>query len=287
MLLKPMRPFDFTKSLSFLGEFTPAQGEQNLEVGRLTKATRIEDKTFAFQIRSVDNGLECKLYGEQAPKFEAALADRIRFYLSLDDDLQPFYALAENDPPFFEIVHQLNGYHQVKFLTAFENACWAILSTRTPMSAALGAKKRLIDNYGGQITVEGVEYYAFPEPTDLQKAPLAELTELLQNERRAEYILSVVEAFIEVDEEWLKKGETADVRDWLLNIRGIGPWAASFILIRGLGRMEILDAPEKRLIEAASQCYQRPLTEHEVLQIAEQYGQYRGYWAHYLRAAQL
>ena len=53
-----------------------------------------------------------------------------------DDDLQPFYALAEADPPFWALVQRLYGYHQVRFFTPFENTCWAILGQRTPFAVA-------------------------------------------------------------------------------------------------------------------------------------------------------
>jgi DNA-3-methyladenine glycosylase II len=67
--------------------------------------------------------------------------------LSLGDDLRPFYAVAETDPAFAPLVQELYGYHQVKFLMPFENACWAILSQRNLISVSHNVK-RLSAPYG-------------------------------------------------------------------------------------------------------------------------------------------
>ena len=60
-----------------------------------------------------------------------------------------------------------------------------------------------------------------------------------------------------------------------------------FVLVRGLGRMERLPIGEHRHAEAVSRVYGggRPMTEEETRRIAEGYGPWQGYWAHYLRAA--
>ena len=55
------------------------------------------------------------------------IANRLRFFLSLNDDLQPFYRIGLADPPFASVIECLYGLHQPKFLTPFELACWAIL----------------------------------------------------------------------------------------------------------------------------------------------------------------
>lgn len=47
----------------------------------------------------------------------------ICFFLSLDDDLHPFYALAQQDPTFEPIMQELYGYHQVKFCHLLRMRC--------------------------------------------------------------------------------------------------------------------------------------------------------------------
>src|SRR5438477_10130495 len=94
--LTPTPPFDFARSLEFLGFFAPMQGEQTIASGVLTKAVYVEGQIVAFQLASTGTvdapQLEYTLFSEQpmsdAVKHDAI--DRVRFFLSLDDDLQPF-----------------------------------------------------------------------------------------------------------------------------------------------------------------------------------------------------
>jgi len=286
--LRPMPPFDFAKSLAFIDGFRPISGDQKITAHQLTKAVRIEGQTIGFEVKAVGTleapELQVTLHAtcEISPQIQAAALDRIAFFLSIADDLRPFYALA--DEPFQPIVEQLYGYHQVKFLTPFENAVWAILTTRQQMSVASKIKARLTAAFGGKININGQEYLAFPSPTDILQAPPDELQQIIGNERRVMYVLAAAQAFAGVDETFLRTGTVDEVRKWLLNIKGIGAWSASFILIRALGRMEILDVPEARLIEAAARRYGAGLDAVAVLNLAARYGAYRGYWALYVRA---
>jgi DNA-3-methyladenine glycosylase II len=288
--LRPTAPFDFAQSLRFIGEFMPTRDEQRLERQSLCKAVRVGSRTLAFKLTeegTIDRPeLTYTLYSEQprsSPEIAAA-EDGIGFYLSIHDDLQLFYAAAAADPPFARVVERLYGYHQVKFVTPFENACWAILTQRTPMAAARRAKDQLSERFGGAIAVDGEVYRAFPGPDDLAAAAEPELAALSGNERKGRYLAAAARAFGGVEERWLREAPYAEVERWLLAIDGIGAWSAAFILVRGLGRMERLPQ-EERLVESASNVYGRPLDLAAVEKLAERYGTMRAYWAHYLRAA--
>src|SRR5262245_2832911 len=90
-------PFDFDQSLRFITSFTPAMGDQAMTSVSVTKAVRQNGQTYAFRVRSVGSVeapiLEYTLYSNHPINAEtrAALEDRISHYLSLKDDLRPFY----------------------------------------------------------------------------------------------------------------------------------------------------------------------------------------------------
>ena len=233
--------------------------------------------------------MEYTLFSEQ-PINEAtksATTQRISSFLSLTDDLRPFYALAREDTDFAPIVDQLYGYHQVKFLTPFETACWAILTQRNTMAIASKMKRALVERFGSRLELDGTEYWAFPEPVQLAMVNEGELTALIRNGRRGEYLSAVANAFSEVDEHFLKDAPTEEVTAWLHGIKGLGQWSVEFILVRGLGRMEYVPLTEKRLVEAVSKVYGHGeyLSREEIQRIANHYGLWQGYWAHYLRVA--
>jgi DNA-3-methyladenine glycosylase II len=219
------------------------------------------------------------------------LLGRIGDWLGAEDDLGPFYALAEADPPFRAVVQRLYGYHQVRFFTPFENACWAILGQRTPISAARSAKRRLSERYGGTIEVEGQSLLAFPEPDDLAVATSAEIAALMGSERKADRLLAIARAFAATDPVSLRTMPTDEVGLWLQALPGIGPWSVSFILLRGFGRP---DAPlplgttetfDRELLKAGRAVYGPDLTARDLEALAKRYGPHRGSWGHYLRIA--
>lgn len=292
----PIAPFDYDKSLDFISEFTPMSGEQTLAPRSLTKTLSLNGSAIVFQINLTGTveqpALDYTLYS--AHKLDAATEqlalERIRFFLSLDEDLKPFYALAESDEKFAPVVKRLYGLHHVKFLTPFENAAWAILTQRQPIRVAHLVKTALIQKYGSCLDVNGQEFCAFPEPVQLALLTAEALNEIVRNDRKTTYLRAVIDAFLQVDDSFLYHAPTKELRTWLLNIKGIGDWSADFILLRGLGRMEGMRMSEYSIRgdpfgKAIAKVYNdgKPLSNPERERLGTHYQDWQGYWAYYLR----
>lgn len=289
--ITPTPPFDFEQTLRFLAHFAPMEGEQALQQQKLLKAITIGDHPVAFQLASTGTSTQPKLaytlYAEEpltAAITEKAL-QRMRFFLSLDDDLQELYAKSQEDPVFAAIIQELYGYHQVKFLTPFECACWSILVQRNPTKIAHRMKMAIVEAYGAHITLNDIRYPAFPEASSLVDVSESELLAVVRNIRKANQLVGVIQAFNAVDEDFLYNAPYAEVESWLKNIKGFGEWSTSFILLRGLGRTEQIPLAEKPLQGAVARAYGHgsPLTRSQITSIAQRYGSMQGYWAHYLR----
>jgi DNA-3-methyladenine glycosylase II len=277
-------PFDLAHSLRFIGDFTPTHGEQSMVGRSLTKAIMIQGTPIVFRVTAEPLSYTLYTAAPASPTVVEAALDRVRFYLSLDDELGPFYEVGQRDPHFMPVLRSLYGYHQVKFLTPFENACWAVLTQRNRIPAARAMKSAIVDALGAHITVDGTSYPVFPEPEALLEAGPARLEQLIHHTQKADYLMAVAQAFFTTDEQFLRTGPYEEVAAWLRGIKGIGEWSAAFVLVRGLGRMEHLPA-EPRLLEATSRFYAQPVDAARLHTLAEPYGAWRGYWAHYLRAA--
>lgn len=145
-------------------------------------------------------------------------------------------------------------------------------------------RQRIAERFGPAFEHAGQHEHAFPEPAVLKNVNGAALAELAGGERKARYLLSAAAAFADVNEAELVTAAYDEAESWLCAIDGIGAWSAGLVLLRGLGRMERLPG-ERRLLDAAARVYGRAIDAHELAQLAERYGPYRGYWAHYLRVA--
>ncbi len=290
--LTPKSPFDFSKSLGFLGEFTPMKEEHLIDQESLTRAVSFGGQAVVFKVRSTglikNPRLKYTLYSERplSTGIRDAVVDRISFFLSLTDDLEPFYRIGYGDVDFAPVLQKYYGLHHVKFITPFECASWAVLSQRYPMGAAQKVKQAIMEKFGTGLEVERHTYRAFPEPSRLARAVIDELMPLVRNKRRVEFLMGVANAFSDIDERFLRTAKYDEVEKWLSKINGIGEWSSKLIMLRGLGRMEKL-AVEKRLLKAASSVYGygQPLAQPRFDQIAEKYGPWKGYWAYYLRAS--
>ena len=291
--LHPAPPFSLAQALRFQSGFAPTQNEQALSEQALAKAVLVNEQVVAFRVRQAgtveEPELPYTLFSEQPldEDIRGKVLGRINLYLSLEDDLHPFYALGRQDPPFAPIIERLYGYHQVKFLSPFEAACWAILTQRNPMQEARKTKAAIARRYGGSIEVEGKAHWAFPEPHLIATAAPDDLEALIGNSKRAEYVTAAAWALDRADESFLLRGPYDEVQAWLRVIKGIGEWSATFIMLRGLGRMDRVPTGERRLLETASRVYGwgKAMDQGELERIAEGYGPWQGYWAHYLRAA--
>lgn len=291
-VLPAVPPFDFAQSLAFVEMFGPARNEQRLDQSTLTKAIWAGGQPVVFRVAA--SGTEAKpelcftLFSAARldPQARAEALARLSSYLSLTDDLAPFYVIARADGPFQPILEAHFGLHHVKFMTPFENACWAILSQRRPMSVSRKAKQALIERFGSSLEVDGECYWAFPEPAQMAAAPLDALASAAGNERRAQYLQHVTHAFLTVDADWLATAPYGEVESWLRGIKGIGAWSALFILFRSLGRIEHLPFEMRQFSEAVSRVYGngRALSAAECAAIASRYGPWQGYWSVYLRA---
>ena len=289
--LRPIAPFDFDQAIDFILTFPPMHGEQTVSDKSLSRAAWASQTPVAFKLSATgtveDPRLRYELHADE-PLSEtdvAALVRRIEVYVSAYDDLHRFYELIDSDPPFAAVKRELYGYHQVKFLTPFENACWTILSQRNVLGVAQHMKRTLIERFSAAVEFDGREFWPFPGAKAVVRASVEDLTGLLRNRRRAEYIHGAAVAFSQVDEAFLREGPYGEVSRWLHTIPGVGPWSAAFIMIRSLGRMERIPYGDQALMRLAGEIYGRgrPLPAEEVQRLADHYGDLQGYWAHYLR----
>jgi DNA-3-methyladenine glycosylase II len=288
--LRPVAPFSFERTLDFLGAFTPAQSSHRVTNGTLTRAMVLDADVVVLRLESTGTTSQPRLRYTMwsgatiSRQLQARAEAGITSWLSLDDDLRDFYGVAARDRRFAPVVKALHGYHQVKFLTPFECACWAVLTQRNRMGIARGMRDRLVERFGPALEVNGIIYRAFPEPARVARASDEELTAVVRQVRRARYVRAVAQAFDGVDPASLRDGDYGDIEAWLLAIPGIGPWSARFILLRGLGRMERIDG-----LDAVGSAFVRVYGDRAeapaVARAAKRYGRWRGYWLHYLRAA--
>ncbi len=289
-MILPKAPFCLTKAKDVISGFPPMH-DQVVVDDAIHLPLRLGGRTFLAHVRSHGSIEEPRL-GVTVTSAEAAGKERVgkvltavgRF-LSIDDELRPLYDKAILDPPLGMAVARLYGLHQVRFTTPFESTCWALLSAHTPMNMARSMKRALVRAFDHSVDSPTGPLYVFPEPSDIVDMGMERLAGVVRNERKVHNLMSAAEAWSSSDEEFLYRGDYDQVKAWLQEIDGIGPWGSSLVMVRGLGRMERLPSSDKSLSTVVSHAYGHPMTEDEMETHAERYGPWRAYWIYYLRVA--
>jgi DNA-3-methyladenine glycosylase II len=282
--LRAVAPFEFQRTLDFIQGFRPLAGEQEVESGVLTKALMVDGRTVLFRLRPAPGSrqdLSYELFSEEKLHEPAAcsVTDQIAFFLSLEDDVGPFYGIAEKDAKFYPKVKELWGLHHVKFPSLLEISCWAILAQRVQMSVAKRMKEAITERFGGSMELEGRTYRAFPDYASLKDAAPSQLLAATRNQRSAARLGSLISSYPDLDESFLRTAPYEKAEERLRTVKGIGEWSAQFILFRGLGRIEKLQYSMKPVEKMLEEVYGPGRTLDD---INAQYGAWSGYWSLYL-----
>jgi DNA-3-methyladenine glycosylase II len=284
----PVQPFDFSKSLDAVWGFNQMIGDPIPPSNKVVKVMNVEGKPYGVEVKSIgfveEPHLEYRFFADESigDTTRSLLSHRMNAFLGLEEDLAPFYEIAQTDTAFSPVVGRLYGYHPLKFSTPFEAACWAILIQRNLVPIASKMRLSILQAFGSGMEIEGTTYGAFPEADQLAQVSLGELIDCLGDEKKAENIANAAKAFAQIEESWLLGADFHHVENWLHNLSGIGFSSATMILTQGLGRMNRASFTDKRLLSAVHKVYGKSFCREDIPKLAELYGPWQGYWALYL-----
>jgi DNA-3-methyladenine glycosylase II len=167
-----------------------------------------------------------------------ALVNRI---LGIDRDVADFSRAAEGIPWLRPLAQRMRGVKPPRYPTLWEACVNAIVFQQISLHAASAIMRRLILALGQSVDSEGVAVYAFPTAErflgaedDVLRAAGLSLGKLSTLRRVAEALAAGV-----LEEAMLEERASPDAIALLREIKGIGPWTATVILLRGLGRLDV------------------------------------------------
>jgi DNA-3-methyladenine glycosylase II len=190
-------------------------------------------------------------------------------FLSLDVDARGWPGVARRDPVIADAQRQLPGLRPCGFHSPYEAAAWSVLSQRIRITQAARLRSDLVDRHGD----DG----AFPAPQRLRGLDLD------LPGRKTEYLRAVAEAALDgrLDAVALRAVDPGEAVAMVQEIKGIGPFAAELIVLRGANAPDVLPRRERRLDAEITDRYgpDRGLDE-----IATAWRPYRTWAAVHLRA---
>lgn len=179
-----------------------------------------------------------KPLARKAQKVAERLAQKM---LGLNVDLRPFYTLAENDAALKPLVAQFMGVKPPRYPNVFEALINAVACQQISLDAGIAVLVRLSETSGTAYVDGNKTAYAFPSPEDLLNVSESELRKIGFSYQKIQTIktLAYGAASGEIDLASLKLVTNEEALAYLQKIHGIGRWSAEYVLIRGLGRLDV------------------------------------------------
>ena len=172
------------------------------------------------------------------------LLQLVRRMLGVEVDLTPFYRSASKVQWLHPLVSRMRGVRPPRYPTIWEACVNAIVFQQISLHAASSIMGRLTVGLSEPVEHSGVRLYPFPSPEQILSAPDSVLRGAGLSAGKLATLRRVADALGAgaIDEGQLERLPSPDAAALLRSIKGIGPWTAVVILLRGLGRLDVFPA---------------------------------------------
>lgn len=156
-------------------------------------------------------------------------------------DLAPFYAAASAIPWLQDIVTRARGVKPPRYPSLWEALVNAVVFQQISIHAAAAILRRVVERYAERHIVDEVTLVPFIAPETIVGADAQELRALGLSVNKVVALRTLARAVLdgELDAASLDALPTPELVERLATFKGIGPWTAAVIALRGFGRLDI------------------------------------------------
>jgi AraC family transcriptional regulator of adaptative response / DNA-3-methyladenine glycosylase II len=236
-------------ALRMLGR-DPASRTEGARGSTAFKTLRLPRGPATLRMEFRDGAAECSVDAARAPAPEdvrAAHAAAVRL-LGLGDDSAPFERRATEQGD-GRLVEGRRGLRVPLTADPWEALVWAVVGQQVNLTFACALRRELIDLCGEP---EGDGHVAHPAPEAVAALDPAELRRRRFSGSKAEYLVEaarrVAAGDLPLDE--LEHAPAPAAEQRLRAVRGIGPWSAQYVSMRGLGLADCVPVGDSALATA-------------------------------------
>ncbi len=270
--------FDPQWALAFLAARS-VRSLESVRPGAYARGIRLGRRRLTLECRFTRGARgERRLAVRSSPVLGPALLRGLASQLfDLETDLGPFRRLARRDAVLRRLSSPGRGLRVLQFLDPFEALVRAILGQQVSLAGARTLAGRLVDLVGSP--PRGTGSASFPTADDVAGASPRSLARIGLTRARACSLHAAAKAVADerIRFEVLRAQPTEEAERTLRALPGIGPWTASYVLMRGLGHRDAFPAGDlgvRKALEAACGPGIRPA---RVLEMAEGWRPWRAY----------
>ena len=293
-IFEPEPPYDFDASAGFAVYGRDRYAADTLADGVFYRALEVGGKTVALSVRSVGEverpRVEIRLSGDRLSSEEESKAVGLATRLvGAQGSLIGFYNAVEEDDPMSEFTGRFRGLGIAQSASPFEGLALSILGQQISNEVARVLRDLLVDRLGKVVSVEGMEYRAFPSPAAIAEARIDELRGMKLSARKAEYVSDIAESVASgsLDLDSLADLPDESIVEELVKLRGVGPWTAHWLLIRAFDRPDGFPDGDLAIQRSLGALYNagKRLTPDEAAALSTRWRPYRSYLVTYMFAA--
>jgi AraC family transcriptional regulator of adaptative response / DNA-3-methyladenine glycosylase II len=268
-------PFDGKTLLAFLVR-RAIPGIEEWREGVYRRTMSLPHGTGLVALRTRDGYISCDLQLDDVRDLSAAVG-RCRALLDLDADPRAIDDSLRSDPSLRGLVRARPGCRVPGAVDGFELACRTVLGQQISIGAARTLGSRLVEAYGKPLTSPSDALQrTFPTAETLAEADLNGLGISPKRSRTLTTLaLGVASGAIRVD----PGADREDSERRLLELKGIGPWTASYIRMRALRDPDVFLPTDLGVRKALEQL---PHLEGDPAHVASRWRPWRSYALQYL-----
>jgi DNA-3-methyladenine glycosylase II len=227
-------------------------------------------------------------HGGRSVAARAPVVRTLRRILGLDVDPEPLRHLAGAVRGLGPPALALRGMRPPRFTGLFEAFANVVPFQQLSLDAGVAIVGRLVERFGERLKRDGRSLHAFPAAHTIAGARLERLRQCGLSARKAETLRSLGRSIAsgELSEDAISGMSSAEALRLLTQLPGIGPWTASLVLLRGLGRLDVFP-PGDVGAQAGLRALMRLPPQAPLGRIIERFGAYRGYLYFYALGGRL
>ena len=172
---------------------------------------------------------------------KSRISSTLEKMFSLRSDFKDFYSLSSSDKRLRPLAERFAGVKPPRFPTVFEALVNAFSNQQVSLDLGIILISRLSHSYGAAFGEGATVFHAFPRPEDLAGLSPEDLRKLGFSRNKGRAIIELSEGVIKrnLEIENLEEMTDTEIIQYLSKIRGVGRWTAEYVLLRGLGRLNM------------------------------------------------
>lgn len=183
------------------------------------------------------NALSVRIAGARPQRWLRTAEMMLGTQVRLDD----WYRRVRPYPWLAFLARELRGLRPPRYPSLWEALAHSIVFQQISIHAAASIMRRMIEAAGEPVEYAGMAYYPFPRPQELLACAPSRLRAAGLSANKVAHLQSAAQAVVSqaVSGEEIEALPSAEAAERLCLIRGIGPWSAAVVLLRGFGRLDV------------------------------------------------